>query len=80
MFELERNAVTGVESDAGKRPIGEMLLEGELIIPHDLEFALEQQKYSKEPLGEILVRMGALNQSDLDAVLAQQGTLFTFSS
>ncbi len=72
--------MTGVESEAGGRPIEEVLLEGDLIIPHDLEFALEQQKYSNEPLGEILVRMGALNRDDLDAVLSQQGTFFTFSS
>jgi hypothetical protein len=35
--------------------IGKMLLAGEYIVPQDLEFALEHQRHSQEPLGEILV-------------------------
>lgn len=58
-----------------KTPIGQLLLAGQLIIPHDLDFALEHQKYSKELLGEILVRMGALDRENLELALAQQCAL-----
>jgi hypothetical protein len=51
------------------RPLGQLIVDGELIIPHDLEFALEHQQYSNEPLEQILVRMGALNTQDLEKVL-----------
>ncbi len=53
-------------------PIGQLLLERELIILQDLEFALDHQKYSKALLGDILVRMGALKRKDLEAVLSEQ--------
>jgi hypothetical protein len=55
--------------------IGKMLLAGEYIVPQDLEFALEHQRHSQEPLGEILVRMGALEREELEKVLFLQGTL-----
>jgi hypothetical protein len=54
---------------AADRPLGQLLVDGEVIIPHDLEFALEHQQYSNEPLGQILVRMGALNTEDLEKVM-----------
>lgn len=53
-------------------PIGQLLIRGGFIIPQDLDFALEHQKYSKEALGDILVRMGALEQEDLEKVLSLQ--------
>lgn len=52
-----------------KRAMGELLVDGEVINAQDLEFALEHQKYSKEPLGRILVRMGAVTESDLDTFM-----------
>lgn len=52
--------------------LGELLLKGGFIIPQDLEFALEHQKYTNAPLGDILVRMGALDPEDLDKVLFLQ--------
>lgn len=62
-----------------KPQIGDMLLERELIIQHDLDFALEHQKHSKESLGEILVRMGALDLMDLERTLAEQQNVIYFS-
>ncbi len=53
-------------------PIGALLLAEEIILPQDLDFALDHQKYTREPLGEILVRMGALNKRDLKTVLELQ--------
>ncbi len=53
-------------------PIGQLLLEGGFIILQDLEFALEHQKYGKGALGDILVRIGALEQEDLEKVLSIQ--------
>lgn len=57
---------------AAKRLIGQLMLELGLVIPQDLEFALEHQKYSKNLIGEILIRMGAINRNDLDVVIAKQ--------
>ena len=57
-----------------KRPIGELLMEQESIHHHDLEFALEHQRHSRngELLGQILIRMGAVSAEDLDSALATQ--------
>jgi hypothetical protein len=55
-----------------KVPLGTLLLADGLILPQDLEFALEHQKYSQQLLGEILVRMGALAQNELDRILKLQ--------
>lgn len=60
--------------EAFKRPIGELLLEKEIIHQHDLEFALEHQKHSKsgEFIGQILIRIGALSPEELEAALGTQ--------
>ncbi len=58
-----------------KVPIGTLLLADGLIVPQDLEFALDHQKYSQELLGQILVRMGALSQNELDRILKLQKNL-----
>jgi hypothetical protein len=57
-------------------PIGAMLLAGEFIVPQDLDFALEHQRYSKGLIGEILVRMGAVESGELEKVLNIQKKLF----
>jgi hypothetical protein len=56
-------------------PIGSMLVAEAYIIPQDLDFALEHQKHSKALLGEILVRIGAVEQSELEKVLTIQKNL-----
>jgi hypothetical protein len=56
-------------------PIGAMLLAGEYIVPQDLDFALEHQRYSKGLIGEILVRMGAVESRELERVLSIQKKL-----
>lgn len=53
-----------------KRPLGQILLDGEFISPYDLEIALEQQKHTNELLGEILVNMGILDPIGLKAILS----------
>lgn len=55
-----------------KRPIGQILVDGEFISPQDLKLALEQQKHTNELLGEALVRMGVLDPADLKIVLSVQ--------
>jgi hypothetical protein len=52
--------------------IGEMLIAGEYIIPQDLDFALDHQRYSKDPIGEILIRMGAVERRELERILNLQ--------
>jgi len=56
----------------GVRPIGQMLMEKDRIVPQDLEFALDHQKSSQELIGQILVRMGALREAELNEVLVEQ--------
>ena len=53
-------------------PIGAMLLAEEYIIPQDLDFALEHQKYSKGLIGEILIKIGAVEPTELQRVLVIQ--------
>lgn len=53
-------------------PIGAMLLAEEHIVPQDLDFALEHQRYSKGLIGEILVKMGAVEPQELQRVLVVQ--------
>ncbi|HUI46419.1 MAG TPA: hypothetical protein VL122_10615 [Nitrospirota bacterium] len=55
-----------------KIQLGTLLLAHMLIMPQDLEFALEHQKFSNQLLGEILVRIGALEPDDLDRILRLQ--------
>ncbi len=61
-----------VKNSRQQVPLGALLLADEVILPQDLEFALEQQKHTRELLGQILVRMGALGQADLSVVLEIQ--------
>ena len=49
-----------VRSSKKKVPLGALLLADDIIIPQDLDLALEHQKYSKEPLGEIFPSTSAL--------------------
>ncbi len=58
-----------------KVPLGTLLLADGLILPQDLEFALDHQKYSQQLLGQILVRIGALTQYELDRILKLQSSL-----
>ncbi len=60
------------KSSRERVPLGKLLLADGLILPQDLEFALDHQKYSQQLLGEILVRIGALAQHDLDRILKLQ--------
>ena len=58
-------------------PIGAMLLAEEYIIPQDLDFALEHQKYSKGLIGEILIKIGAVEPTELQRVLVIQKKMAT---
>ncbi len=53
-------------------PIGALLLAEEIILPQDLDFALDHQKHTGELIGEILVRIGALDKADLKKILELQ--------
>jgi len=64
-----------VKNSKDKVPLGALLLADEIIIPQDLDLALEHQKYSKELLGEILVKIGALENDELDRALKLQSSI-----
>ena len=53
-------------------PIGSLLVAEEYIVPQDLDFALEHQKHSKGLIGEILVRIGAVEPTELERALDKQ--------
>lgn len=60
-----------------KRPLGKLLLDGEFILPQDIEQALEEQRHTNEHLGKILVLMGVLHPADLNVVLSIQRDLMS---
>jgi general secretion pathway protein E/type IV pilus assembly protein PilB len=60
-------------SEAPKRkPIGELLKEKGIIRAEHIQFALQEQKVTKEMLGELFERLGFVTQHDLVATLAEQ--------
>jgi hypothetical protein len=61
-----------VKNSKVKVQLGTLLVVHKLILPQDLEFALDHQKFSGQLLGEILVRIGALKPVDLDRILTLQ--------
>jgi hypothetical protein len=61
-----------VKNSSEQVPLGALLLAEEIILPQDLDFALDHQKYTREPIGEILVRIGALAITDLKMILELQ--------
>jgi hypothetical protein len=75
-FNLEENHMISVHKNRHnsvkltRRPLGQILVDGEFISPHDLELALEKQMHTNELLGEILVNMGILDPIDLKAALS----------
>ncbi|MGE5172788.1 MAG: hypothetical protein ACM3MD_03055 [Betaproteobacteria bacterium] len=72
---MESLAETVVKNTKEKVPLGTLLLADELILPQDLELALEHQKFSRQLLGEILIRIGALTRAELDKTLNLQSSL-----
>jgi type IV pilus assembly protein PilB len=63
---------TVVKSSRARILLGNLLVDDGLILPQDLDFALEHQKYTGQLLGEILVRIGALAPDDLERILQFQ--------
>lgn len=55
-----------------KVPLGTLLILDELIIPQDLDFALDHQKHSNQLIGQILIHIGALNHDELENALQLQ--------
>jgi hypothetical protein len=61
-----------------KRPLGNILVDGEFVASEDLKRALEDQIQSNQLLGEILVRMGVIEEVDLAIALSIQKDLVSF--
>lgn len=55
-----------------KRPLGRILIDAALIGPRTLKAALEEQVRTNSLLGEILVKLGALDQAELEVALSVQ--------
>jgi len=74
MFEF-RQKIPDSTCKLTKRPLGDILVDGEFVASEGLERALEDQVQSNRLLGEIMVRMGLVDSIDLDAVLSIQKDL-----
>ncbi|MEJ2038636.1 MAG: ATPase, T2SS/T4P/T4SS family [Desulfosarcinaceae bacterium] len=58
-----------------KKPIGKLLKEKGLITEEHIQFALQEQKVTKEILGELFESLGFVTQHDLVTTLAEQNDL-----
>jgi len=63
-----------------KRNIGNILLDGGFILQHDLQYALEEQKHSKELLGQVLIKQGVIKEEDFRVPLLIQQHLGSVDS
>ena len=55
-----------------RKPIGELLKEKGLITEGHIQYALQEQKVTKEMLGELFERLGFVTEHDLVSTLAEQ--------
>jgi general secretion pathway protein E/type IV pilus assembly protein PilB len=55
-----------------RKPIGELLKEKGLLTEGHIQYALQEQKVTKEILGELFERLGFVTEHDLVATLAEQ--------
>ncbi len=60
--------------------LGELLISKKLITAQQLQFALNEQKETKEPIGQILIRLGYVSDADMRAALSEQLGVSFFSS
>jgi hypothetical protein len=60
------------QSEASNAPLGELLIEGGLISPTEVDRALDDQRRTGSRLGEILHERGLVSRPSLDRVLAEQ--------
>ncbi len=61
-----------------KKPIGDLLKEKGLITEAHVQFALQEQKVTKEKLGELLERLGFVTEHDVVTTLADQSGMNYF--
>jgi len=59
-------------SEPKKKYMGEMLIEKGLITKKHIEYALQEQKITKEVLGEVLTEVGFVTEYDVAVTLADQ--------
>jgi len=74
---LEHNHLAGdasvaKEPGAGRKRLGEYLLEAGLLTEEQLKESLRQQRQTKDPLGQVLSRAGLVSETDVCRVLHEQ--------
>ncbi|HMM33054.1 MAG TPA: type II secretion system protein GspE, partial [Clostridia bacterium] len=57
---------------AGKKKLGELLVDASIIDAEQLKTALEKQRQEGKRLGDVLVGMGALSENILTSMIAEQ--------
>lgn len=58
-----------------KKPLGQLLKESNYIREEHIEFALKEQKATKERLGEVLIRIGIITDFEVAKAISQQAKL-----
>lgn len=64
-----------MEAIQKRKPIGELLREKGFITEKHIQYALQEQKVTKEVLGELFERLGFVTEHDLVVTLAQQSAV-----
>ena len=62
----------GIRYQEKPERLGDLLIDQEILLPEDIDEALEKQSHSLMPLGDILVEQGKVNDEQLDQVLEMQ--------
>jgi hypothetical protein len=57
---------------AAKRRLGDIVLERNMVTPHQLQQALDEQRVSGGKLGETLVELGFITRVELAGVISEQ--------
>jgi len=61
-----------MSGDVKKKPLGKLLKEKGLIGEEHIQFAIQEQKVTKEKLGEVLVRLCCVTEYDVATAMAEQ--------
>jgi hypothetical protein len=75
LSEQKGNTLTGESNNVTQR-LGDILRKSKRLSQRELAVAVDEQKRTNEKLGTVLVRLGLLDEFELDAVLTLQDTFY----
>lgn len=71
----KKGILTGIKAYIDHNRLGELLMIGGYICPHDLKLALTTQRATQKPLGAVLIENRMISRRQLALILARQKTL-----